>query len=413
MCTSPIYPNIRRRLIPSYDSHRVITNMPLPCGKCPDCLKKRQSSYAIRAYKESVNCKSLHFITLTYDENTCPISSTLYKLDKNTGEISLASPCTIIPRNPKLNDDTTYSESRSKLNELPRTFDGRSFSEPVFEVEDILFYRVVADSLDYSDVIKLFKRFRRLWEYKYSEKPDFSYLSCGEYGKNTTRPHYHLLVWNLSDEQIEFLCSLWKYGFYLIKPVNRTSTDFLKVSQYVSKYLVKPADQIPQIVKDGNCIRPRVHSSLGLGVDSLTLPEIDYYRGYDLFGRYDIYHPHQLLTNEQIKIVAERISQRLVYYVNEIPFALPKTFLKRLFGLKFRNGLCFWSEIYVLACEITRVRLVDDDKRQYQEFCSANGLSETCLSSYSEFETYKSLLAQVRNKASLEKFNSFYFRDSF
>ncbi|AXF52012.1 MAG: replication initiator protein [Microviridae sp.] len=41
---------------------------PVPCGKCPECLKRRVQAWAFRLEKEALQHKSQYFITLTYDD---------------------------------------------------------------------------------------------------------------------------------------------------------------------------------------------------------------------------------------------------------------------------------------------------------------------------------------------------------
>lgn len=48
--------------------------VPVPCGKCPACLKRRVASWSQRLEVESLNWDSLHFVTLTYDTDHVPIS---------------------------------------------------------------------------------------------------------------------------------------------------------------------------------------------------------------------------------------------------------------------------------------------------------------------------------------------------
>lgn len=59
--------------------------VPVPCGKCPECLKRRASSWAFRIHKESKHWPQLFFSTLTYDPDHLPKSpnnfSTLVKKD--------------------------------------------------------------------------------------------------------------------------------------------------------------------------------------------------------------------------------------------------------------------------------------------------------------------------------------------
>lgn len=49
--------------------------VPVPCGRCPECLKRRSSIWGFRLQKEEERTKSAHFVTLTYDSKYVPISS--------------------------------------------------------------------------------------------------------------------------------------------------------------------------------------------------------------------------------------------------------------------------------------------------------------------------------------------------
>jgi hypothetical protein len=49
--------------------------MPLPCGKCPPCKKRRTSGWSFRLIKEGERSNSALFITLTYDTEFVPITS--------------------------------------------------------------------------------------------------------------------------------------------------------------------------------------------------------------------------------------------------------------------------------------------------------------------------------------------------
>lgn len=49
--------------------------IPVPCGKCPECLSRRASGWSFRLMQENKHALASHFITLTYDTKTVPISS--------------------------------------------------------------------------------------------------------------------------------------------------------------------------------------------------------------------------------------------------------------------------------------------------------------------------------------------------
>ena len=59
----------------------------VPCGKCVECLKRRQTDYATRLYNECKDGQEMFFVTLTYREDCLPLSITYKDIDLLTGEI--------------------------------------------------------------------------------------------------------------------------------------------------------------------------------------------------------------------------------------------------------------------------------------------------------------------------------------
>lgn len=62
-----------------------LERVPVPCGKCPPCKLRRVNQWVFRLMQEEKRSSSAHFVTLTYDTTTVPISAngfpTLKKLD--------------------------------------------------------------------------------------------------------------------------------------------------------------------------------------------------------------------------------------------------------------------------------------------------------------------------------------------
>lgn len=48
--------------------------MQVPCGKCPECVKRRTSGWSFRLMQEEKVSQSAHFITLTYDTKRVPLT---------------------------------------------------------------------------------------------------------------------------------------------------------------------------------------------------------------------------------------------------------------------------------------------------------------------------------------------------
>lgn len=68
MCDSPFYVEI----------HWQPDKVPVPCGRCPPCQKRRVSQWSFRLLQEEKRSFSSLFITLTYDTRFVPISEKGY-----------------------------------------------------------------------------------------------------------------------------------------------------------------------------------------------------------------------------------------------------------------------------------------------------------------------------------------------
>lgn len=58
-------------------------HIPFPCGKCPNCMRRRTSGWSFRLVKEGERSNSALFVTLTYNTDHVPITKNGYMtLDK-------------------------------------------------------------------------------------------------------------------------------------------------------------------------------------------------------------------------------------------------------------------------------------------------------------------------------------------
>lgn len=67
-------------MYPYYVDRKIFFNqsdrkVPVPCGKCPDCLKRRVASWSQRLEVEQLRWERSYFLTLTYNTDHVPISS--------------------------------------------------------------------------------------------------------------------------------------------------------------------------------------------------------------------------------------------------------------------------------------------------------------------------------------------------
>lgn len=61
-------------MTPFFVKNNAKDEVPVPCGKCPNCAARRASAWSFRLYQEAQVSESAHFITLTYDTKHVPIT---------------------------------------------------------------------------------------------------------------------------------------------------------------------------------------------------------------------------------------------------------------------------------------------------------------------------------------------------
>jgi len=65
--------------------------IPVPCGKCPPCKKRRVSGWSFRLTKQAGGSTSALFVTLTYNTDNVPITENGYMTLVKTGEKSVTN----------------------------------------------------------------------------------------------------------------------------------------------------------------------------------------------------------------------------------------------------------------------------------------------------------------------------------
>lgn len=118
-----------------------------------------------------------------------------------------------------------------------------------------------SDGVNKRDIQLFLKRLRiNLFRSGYDDQ-NLRYFCCAEYGSNTHRPHYHLILWNFPhmyclQHEILFIENAWGNGFILCKPSNNGSIS------YCMKYMRK--DQyIPPGKNPGFFLSSRKNGGIG------------------------------------------------------------------------------------------------------------------------------------------------------
>ena len=169
----------------------ILTFLDVPCGQCIECRLAYSRQWACRMMLEAQNYEHNYFLTLTYNDDNLPLS---YCPDLETGEA------------------------------------------------------VPVGTLYKKDLQDFHKRLRRRLEY--AGRGNFRYYSCGEYGSQSFRPHYHGIYFGLQIDDLkfykksfhgfnyfksEFLSDVWGHGYVIVADVTFESCAY--VARYCTKKL--------------------------------------------------------------------------------------------------------------------------------------------------------------------------------
>lgn len=212
MCTRPII-----KTIPNSLGQRLLgisspLTIQLPCGKCAECLGKKRNSVVARCYNEALKRGKVAFVTLTYNNENLPITESLWRCHRETGEFDLYGDCQYVPNEyddiirKRLLSQYDYVKSWKMRNILER----HQFSD---YDKDYEYYISYSFSHRYDDVKRLIKRCRLLYNQINKCQLDFSYIIVPEFGeKYSRRPHYHCLFFGAPSDFVWFFHNSWFKG---------------------------------------------------------------------------------------------------------------------------------------------------------------------------------------------------------
>lgn len=403
MCTRPIsvrLPPNPYEYIRGYRSSKVVQ---VPCGKCPECLGKRQKDISLRAYREAYKYGSCYFVTLTYAPNHVKFAQTLLDVDTDSGECYIhksAEICTsdLLP---------FLAEKYHKAG------DGVFIHvRDLVSLENHHFQIVYTPTLFYTDVRLTIKNFRVRYQRKHNSKVDFSYICVGEYGsKKSHRPHYHLLFFGLDRKQVYEFCELWNKGHYYVESVNFKNEDgsdgLAKVASYIGKYAAKGSFN-PYTVLQGYTLPCRIASSKGLGLSDMD-NLISYYRAYDVAGKYDI---EKLDFNYDKNKLYDIIFNRLKYNFHGQEISLPLSFKRKIFNFRLFDGRCVWSRLYYEVMDFARDKYQKICLDEFTRFCSKKS-DRTLAERIDEFNNLQKTALLDREKSQKESLSKFYSKSKF
>lgn len=372
MCTNPRYISVAPSPVDYLRGNATRRQIPIPCGKCFECLAARQNSFMIRAYREAQKYGSMYHLTLTYDEKHLPVAQSVWRTDTETGlMIQVDSPfvepakMSVInerhyPRYSKrvrkdgtrrrLKDKVCFDSERvfdsferelclsdhePEMNDLPRILE-LSFND-FWKTDKDDFRRYITPSASSKDIQDWIRYCKDEYSNNHGTVPDFRYMCFLEYGPNSTRrPHWHFILINSDYAFAKFLFHAWKVGFCKVfkngstkmyfgygrkstlQKVNLYSkrykgNGFKNVAGYVSKYVAKGCFDSPAV--NMRLTAPvRVLTSKHFGAQ-LTQQERRHFLALDLYH----YNPNCLdhVSPDLLSKIVDTIIRRLHFYFDE------------------------------------------------------------------------------------------------
>lgn len=286
-----------------------------PCGKCLNCMKKRQNEWAFRIQSEAKeHFGRTFFVTLTFDDDHLhnyyhiQVPSWIQKFQtefRKTGDVALLD---------------AYEHYKSKfVKSLKRKCVVSKNSVKLF---------TCAPSIDKKDLQDFHKRLRE-------SGLKFSFFACGEYGDKFSRPHYHVIYFLDSGQDYNFETfhdRIYPYWNMCIPEELKVSSidtmvNGIPASKYVAKYSVK---RVGFNYKD--CLPPFALQSKDhpIGVSYLN---VDNYK--------------QLRTNFSLLVKDDQGT----------PYALPRFYRNKVFSESERKQLSVASQTQKMQYDLLQARL--------------------------------------------------------
>ena len=366
--------------IPGTDKTYLSDFLVVPCGKCFACTKARQDNFACRIRAEADKRGKLSLVTLTYNEDSLPLVSTLWQVDKSTGE----SVCISEPDFVCYSRKEDFFSWRKDMRELKPSRFARFIDIPYgFEDDDYAYFMRITPSVCRRDVQLWLKQCRIKFQ-RAGKNLDFSYAICSEYGPRTCRPHYHCVFLGLDTQDVEAFARLWTFGYTDVRHVDRVNPDgsdgFSRVSDYIGKYISKGIFECDS-VKCGAACNTRMMSSNGL-CSAIVDKFRDYALAVDVIGaRYNpdtffIPDKKRYLTRQELVSLCSEVPKRLsISFDGKRYFAFPRILRNKIFYVqkKSEEGNYTYrrpSRLWKMVTDAISKQYADLHQREFDQFCS-------------------------------------------
>ena len=246
------------------------------CGHCESCLQEKANRRMMRLYDEYSPKYLAFFVTLTYKRNACPY----FRVEDYRNKLNplpLYRDCrlqrifgdsVVVNEIEHLDDvyvDYSSTFSDNKLCHLGMMYKMKTLAHRSHQI-GVCYY---------PDVQKFVKRLKINLKRNGYEGYFKTYV-CSEYGEDTLRPHFHLLIFGDNSRETYSLfksavvaswkmCdkSRWQKGFQLAEDA----------TSYVSSYVNKPSD-FPPFLYDNFCPKHSFSPHLGFNCKSYSLASL-------------------------------------------------------------------------------------------------------------------------------------------
>lgn len=196
-----------------------------PCGKCLNCMKKRQNEWAFRIQSEARSYfGKTFFVTLTFDDDH------LHTYFHQTLPADIRKALSDFKKTGDLEYERKYKALLSRyLERLKRPYELK---------KGYIKFSTSVPSIDKKDLTDFFKRLRK-------SGLNFRYFACGEYGDKFARAHYHVIFFTEEtftfDQFHDRIYPYWNKCVPEELKVSSISTmiNGIPASKYVAKYSVK------------------------------------------------------------------------------------------------------------------------------------------------------------------------------
>lgn len=277
-----------------------------PCGKCINCLHSEQDAWCIRLGETAKASKCMIYDTLTLSPYA--IHSIDILRPTSDGRFYGTS---VKWRNWKVQSiKKKYSRAREIFPKMSLE------SWKMFKKSDFKLY-----SFPKKEVQNWIKRGRQMYFRDKGHRCDISYFIVQEYGPQTSRPHFHLLMFGLNfSDYSHYFGNCWREDFGWTKPSYFVYTpssrkDFTCITRYVSKYVSKGSFESPWVA-DGFLSKPYRLISKGIGEGYLNKDYFDVFKDERLTKYQSIHCPSQKSFETNLeKLVKEGNQEKVDDYI--------------------------------------------------------------------------------------------------